>query len=125
MAMSLGDVAIEAPRSEPPSTWSGSGMSGGWSPECQIGVGARLGQILSDTGRWLVEVVYEDLVGGRFPSGRQFCKEVSGSGVVLSRDMMQFDPLELVLELAHLLEVRRHERALAGGLLHDLVDDQL
>ena len=38
---------------------------------------------------------------------------------------MQFDPLEFVLELAHLLAVCYHERALAGGLLHDLVNDQL
>ena len=48
-----------------------------------------------------------------------------GDGVVLLRDTMQFDPLELVLELPHLLAVRRHQRDLAGGLLHDLVDDQL
>ena len=32
---------------------------------------------------------------------------------------------QLVLKLAHLLAIRRHERALAGGLLHDLVNDQL
>ena len=32
---------------------------------------------------------------------------------------------QLVLKLAHLLAIRRHERALAGGLLHDLVSDQL
>ena len=38
---------------------------------------------------------------------------------------MQLDPLEFVLELAHLLVVCRHEGAFAGGLLHDLVDDQL
>ena len=93
-------------------------------PECQIGVGARLGWILSDVGRRLMEVIYKDPVNGRFPFGYQFCKEVSGV-VVLLRDMMQFDPSELVLELAHLLVVHRHERALVGGLLHDLVNDQL
>ena len=38
---------------------------------------------------------------------------------------MQLDPLEFVLELAHLLAVCYHEGAFAGGLLHDLVDDQL
>ena len=81
-------------------------------------------RILSDAGRWLVEVVYKDPVGGRFPSGHQFCKEV-GDVVVLSRDMMQFNPSELILELANLLAVRRHERDLAEGLLHDFVDDQL
>ena len=40
-------------------------------------------------------------------------------------EMMQFDPSELVLELAHLLALCYHERAFVGGLLHDLVDDQL
>ena len=93
-------------------------------PECQIGVGARLGRILADASRRLMEVVYKDPVGGRFLSCHQFCEEV-GCVVVLLGDMMQFDPSELVLELAHLLAVRRHERALAGGLLHDLVYDQL
>ena len=38
---------------------------------------------------------------------------------------MQIDPLEFVLELAHLLAVCCHEGAFAGGLLHDLVNDQL
>ena len=71
-----------------------------------------------------MEVVYKDTISGRFLSGHQFCEEVGG-GVVLSRDMMQLDPFELVLKLAHLLAVHHHERALAGGLLHDLVDDQL
>ena len=51
--------------------------------------------------------------------------EEIGGIIVLSGDMMKFDPSELVLELAHLLIVCRHERALAGGLLHDLADDQL
>ena len=71
-----------------------------------------------------MEVIYKDLIDGRFPSGRQFHEEVSGV-VVLSRDMMQFDPSELVLELVHLLAVCWHERYLARGLLHDLVDDKL
>ena len=93
-------------------------------PERQIGVGARLGQSLLEVGRRLVEVVYKDPIGGRFPSIRQFHEEVSGI-IVLSRDMMQLDSSKLVLELAHLLAVRRHKRAFAGGLLHDLVDDQL
>ena len=75
-------------------------------------------------GRRLVEVVYKDPIGGRFPSGYQFCEEV-GIIVVLLRDMMEFDPSELVLELVHLLAICRHERAFVGGLLHDLVDDQI
>ena len=38
---------------------------------------------------------------------------------------MQLEPLEFVLELAHLLAVCCHEGAFVGGLLHDLIDDQL
>ena len=75
-------------------------------------------------GRWLMEIIDEDPIWRRNPPGNQFCEEV-GCIIVLSGDMMQFDPSELALELAYLLVVRRHERALAGGLLHDLVDDQL
>ena len=40
-------------------------------------------------------------------------------------DVMQLDPLEFVLELAHLLVVCCHEGAFVGGLLHDLINDQL
>ena len=69
-----------------------------------------------------MEVIDEDPIWRRNPPGSQFCEEIGGI-VVLSGDMMQFDPSEFVLELAHLLVVRRHERALARGLLHDLVDD--
>ena len=48
-----------------------------------------------------------------------------GGIVVLSGDVMQLNPLEFVLKLAHLLAVCRHEGAFAGELLHDLVNDQL
>ena len=71
-----------------------------------------------------MEIVDKDPIWRWNPPGSQFCEEISGI-VVLLGDMMQFSPLELVLELAHLLALCRHERALAGGLLHDLVDDQL
>ena len=59
-----------------------------------------------------MEVVYKDPIGRWFLSGHQFSEEVGG-GVVLSRDMMSFDPSKLVLELSHLLAVRLHERAFA------------
>ena len=71
-----------------------------------------------------MEIVDKDPIWKRHPSDSQFCKEI-GDIVVLLGDMMQFDPSKLVLELAHLLAVCCHERALAEGLLHDLVDDQL
>ena len=71
-----------------------------------------------------MEIVDEDPAWRRIPPSGQFC-EKNGGIVVLSRDMMQLDPLEFVLELAHLLAICHHERAFVGGLLHDLVNDQL
>ena len=73
-------------------------------------------------GGWLVEIVDEDPARGRIPPGGQFCEKISGI-VVLSGDVMQLDHLEFVLELAHLLAVRCHEGAFAGGFLHDLIND--
>ena len=71
-----------------------------------------------------MEVVDEDPARRRILPGGQFCEKIGGI-VVLSGDMMQLDPLEFVLELTHLLTVCRHKGAFAGGLLHDLVDNQL
>ena len=70
-----------------------------------------------------MDVVDEDPAWGWIPSGGQFCKEIGGIVFPL-RDMMQFDPLEFVLELTYLLAVCCHEEAFAGGLLHDLINDQ-
>ena len=69
-----------------------------------------------------MDVIDEDPAWGWIWPGGQFCKKIDGI-VVLSGDVMQLDPLEFVLELAHLLAVCCHEGAFAGGLLHDLVDD--
>ena len=71
-----------------------------------------------------MELIDEDPAQKRIRPSGQFCQKISGI-VVLSGDVMQLDPLEFVLELAHLLAVCLHEGAFAGGLLHDLVNDQL
>ena len=71
-----------------------------------------------------MKIIDEDPIWRWNPPSSQFCEEIGGI-IVLLGDMMQFDPLELVLELAHLLAVCCLERDLARGLLHDLVDDQL
>ena len=70
-----------------------------------------------------MEIVDEDPARRRIPPGGQFYEKISGI-VLLSGDVMQLDPLEFVLELAHLLAVCYHEGDFARGLL-DLVDDQL
>ena len=71
-----------------------------------------------------MKIIDEDPIQRRSLPGHQFCEEISDV-VVLSEDMMRFDPSEFVLELAHLPAICCHEGAFARGLLHDLVDDQL
>ena len=71
-----------------------------------------------------MEIIDEDSARGWILPGGQFCEKIGGI-VVLSGYVMQLDSLEFVLELLHLLAVCRHEGAFAGGLLHDLIDDQL
>ena len=70
-----------------------------------------LDQTFQDMGGWLVEIVDDDPARRWIPPGGQFCEKIGGI-VVLSRDMMQLNPLEFVLELAHLLAVCRHEGVL-------------
>ena len=57
-----------------------------------------------------MDVVDEDPAWGWIPPSGQFREEIGGI-VGPSRDVMQFDPLEFVLELAHLLAVCYHEGA--------------
>ena len=71
-----------------------------------------------------MEVIDEDPARRRISPGSQFC-EKNGGIIVLSGDVMQLNPLELVLVLTHLMVVCYHEGTFVGGLLHDLVDDQL
>jgi len=67
-------------------------------------------------------VVDEDSARGWISPSGQFCEEI-GDGIIPSMDVMQFDSLEFVLELTHLLAVCCHEGAFVGGLLHDLIND--
>jgi hypothetical protein len=71
-----------------------------------------------------VEVVDKDPTRGGIPLGCHL-SECINIIVVLPRDMMQLDSLELVLLFAHLQAVRVHEGAFTVGLLHDLVHYQL
>ena len=73
---------------------------------------------------WLIEIIDEDPARRQIPPSGQFCEKIGGI-VVLLGDVMQLDPLEFVLKLAHLLAVCYQVGAFVGGLLHDLVNDQL
>ena len=90
----------------------------------RVGVGVCLDRTFQDEGGQLVEIVDEDPAQRWLPPGGQFCDKIGGI-VVLLGDVMQLDPLEFVLEPTHLLAVCHHEGAFTGGLLHDLVNDQL
>ena len=59
----------------------------------------------------------EDPIWSQSSPGSQLHEKIGGI-IVLSGDMMQFDPLEFVIELAHLLAVCCHEGAFARGLLY-------
>ena len=69
-----------------------------------------------------MDVIDEDPGWGWILPGGQFCKKI-GDIVVLSGDVMQLNPLEFVLDLAHLMAVCCHEGAFVGGLLYDLIND--
>ena len=71
-----------------------------------------------------MEVIDEDPARRWIPPGGQFCEKIGGI-IVLLGDVMQLNPLEFVLKLAHLLAICCHEGAFVRGLLHDLVNDQL
>jgi hypothetical protein len=45
--------------------------------------------------------------------------------VVLSSDVVELEPVELVFQAPNLVAVGFHLRVAAMGVLHDLVDDEL
>ena len=55
-----------------------------------------------------MEIIDEDPTRRWITPGGQFSEKIGGI-IVLLGDMVQLDPLEFVLELAHLLVVRYHE----------------
>ena len=69
-----------------------------------------------------MEIIDEDPARRWILPGDQFCEKIGGI-IVLLGDVMQLNPLEFVLKLAHLLVVCCHEGASVGGLLHDLIND--
>ena len=60
-------------------------------------------QTFQDVGEWLMEVIDEDPARRRIPSSDQLCEKIGGI-IVLLGDVMLLNPLEFVLELAHLLD---------------------
>jgi hypothetical protein len=114
-------LRLWSPPRDSPSPWSGgrsvgryqTGAPGYW-------VRWHLRRIQLDVDRGCVEIVDEDLIRSRIPLGRHLGECISVV-VVPSRDVMQLDSLELILQLTHLLVVCVHEGAFVVGLLNDLV----
>ena len=121
MAVSVGDVIVEVLGSEPPSAGVALGSehpSNGLAPGCAW---TRPSRTQAD-GSWRLFDKDSDRRG--ISLGGQFHEKI-GRVVVPLGDVMQLDPLEFVRKLAYLLAVCYHEGAFVGGVLHDLVNDQL
>jgi hypothetical protein len=66
----------------------------------------------------------EDIRGNRCPP-RGYFRQLIRSLVVPSSDVVELQPVELVLQASNFVAVGLHLRVAAVGVLHDLVNDKL
>jgi hypothetical protein len=71
-----------------------------------------------------MQVSGEDVRGNRCPP-RGYLSQLVRSLIVSSGDVVELEPIELVLQAPNLIAVGFHLRVAAMGVLHDLVDDKL
>jgi hypothetical protein len=71
-----------------------------------------------------MQVSGEDVWRNRCPP-RGYLSQLVHSLVVSSGDVVELEPVELVLQAPNLIAVCFHLRVAAVGVLHDLVDDKL
>jgi hypothetical protein len=71
-----------------------------------------------------MQVSGEDVRGNRC-SPRGYLSQLVCSLVVASGDVVELEPVELVLQAPNLIAVGFHLWVVAVGVLHDLVDDEL
>jgi hypothetical protein len=83
----------------------------------------RLGRVVGLDGG-LMQVSGEDVRGNRCPP-RGYLSQLVRSLVVSSSDVVELEPVELVLQAPNLNAVGFHLRVAAVGVLHDLVNDEL
>jgi hypothetical protein len=83
----------------------------------------RLGRVVGLDGG-LMQVSVEDVRGNRCPP-RGYLSQLVRSLVVSSSDVVELEPVELVLQAPNLNAVGFHLRVAAVGVLHDLVNDEL
>jgi hypothetical protein len=71
-----------------------------------------------------MQVSGEVIRGNRCPP-RGYLSQLVYSLVVSSSDVVELEPVELVLQAPNLIVVGFHLRVAAVGVLHDLVNDEL
>jgi hypothetical protein len=71
-----------------------------------------------------MQVSGEDVRGNRCPP-RGYLSQLICSLVVSSGDVVEFEPVELVLQAPNLIAVGFHLQVAVVGVLHDLVNDEL
>jgi hypothetical protein len=82
-----------------------------------------LGRVVGLDGGWM-QVSGEDVRGNRcLPRG--YLSQLVRSLVVSSGDVVELEPIELVLQAPNLIAVGFHLRVAAVGVLHDLINDEL
>jgi hypothetical protein len=74
--------------------------------------------------RWCIQAVDKNAVGCRLSFGGHLCESIS-IRVLLPWDVVELQTPESPFQLADLLAICIHERALAVGVLQDLDDFQL
>jgi hypothetical protein len=83
----------------------------------------RLGRVV-DLDGGLMYVSGEDVWGNHCPP-RGYFRQLIGSLVVPSSDVVELQPVELVFQASNFVAVGLHLPVAAVGVLHDLVNDQL
>jgi hypothetical protein len=73
---------------------------------------------------WLIYVPVEDVRGNR-RSPRSYFSQLIRGLVVPSSNMVEFQPVELILQAPNFVAVGLHFLIAAVGVLHDLVNDEL
>jgi hypothetical protein len=73
---------------------------------------------------WLIYVSGEDIRGNRCPS-RGYLSQLICSLVVLSSNMVEFQPIELIFQAPNFVTVGLHFLVTSVRVLHDLVNNEL
>jgi hypothetical protein len=73
---------------------------------------------------WLIYVPGEDVRGNR-RSPRSYFSQLIHGLIVPSSNMVEFQPVELILQASNFVAVGLHFFIAAAGVLHDLVNDEL